>query len=64
MLKTWKIEVPPLSENGTGFVGWALARSAEEALYLSGVRSATATLMQDHLWISPRRMIWENPSAR
>ena len=58
MLQVWKLEIPV---DGTdGFKGWALAQTADEALALSGVKSAIVKRMPDHLWISPRRrIIWE-----
>ena len=60
MLQVWKIEVPTSSAKDTAFHGWALATTAEEALMLSGVRFANVIPKPDHLWIFPRKVVWEN----
>ena len=56
----WKIEVTRDDGKDAYFTGWALARSAKEALGLSGVPSAHVERMPGRLWIWPRNMRWEN----
>lgn len=60
MLQVWKITVPADSGKTPQLNGWILAKTAIEALSLSGHANAIIKQEPERLWVAKEWVVWES----